>query len=165
MNWNDTGCSRQALVIGGQLLGLLKETLGQVSLGSCVGVFERAASAVNKQRETPVMGQSVYGGSIAGDNNKTFLLLILQEMIIFQNFEIFNTALFFIEIKYWIYLNFYLLPCTLLFLLCRCCYHLLKIKSIVHLLPYFLIGIFYSHLYPCFFYLHCWSTYGDPTNK
>ena len=65
---NDTGCSRQALVIGGQLLGLIEETLDPVSLGSCVGVFERATLAVNKQREGgPVMGQSVYGGSVAGN--------------------------------------------------------------------------------------------------
>ena len=84
MNRNDTGCSRRALVIGGQLLGLLKETLGQISLGSCVGVFERAASAVNKQRETPIMGQSVYGGSIAGDTSRTFILLYSEETIKIQ---------------------------------------------------------------------------------
>ena len=77
MYWNDTGCSRQALLIGGQLLGLLKETLGQISLGSCVGVFDRAASAVNKQRETPIMGQSVYGGSIAGDHNPSRMFIEL----------------------------------------------------------------------------------------
>jgi hypothetical protein len=76
---NNTGCSRQALLIGGQLLGLIEETLDPVSLGSCVGVFERATLAVNKQREGgQVMGQSVYGGSVAGDiySSTYFILLV-----------------------------------------------------------------------------------------
>lgn len=75
---NDTGCSRQALVISGQLLCLIEETLDPVSLGTCVGVFERATLAVNKQREGgQVMGQSVYGGSVAGDTHSLILIHIM----------------------------------------------------------------------------------------
>lgn len=75
---NDTGCSRQALLIGGQLLGLIEETLDPVSLGCCVGVFERATLAVNKQREGQVMGgQSVYGGSVAGDTHSSNLIYFI----------------------------------------------------------------------------------------
>ena len=95
---NDTGCSRQALIIGGQLLGLIEETLDPVSLGCCVGVFERATLAVNKHRDGgQVMGQSVYGGSVAGDTHTSILIyfivfyfvIFIGNIMKYSNFKIF----------------------------------------------------------------------------
>ena len=61
------GCGTRVVAVEGQLLQLLTQAAGQIDLGDCGGLFERAASGV---RET-VGGMSseglLYGDSMAGE--------------------------------------------------------------------------------------------------
>ena len=61
------GCGTRVVAVEGQLLQLLTQAAGQIDLGDCGGLFERAASGV---RETVGGGSSeglLYGDSMAGE--------------------------------------------------------------------------------------------------
>lgn len=64
---NEQGCGERVVAVESQLLQLLKQAAGQVALGDCEGLFERAASGV--KATTGSREGYLYGDSAAGESS------------------------------------------------------------------------------------------------